>query len=242
MIVNFFSPDDRYDDIYLSNYATIYVKDELLRVDGRVGHHLSGPARLQHSHLARPAEAGGAKHDGDRCGQRRSAARTSTPRPGSIGQPPAPAGQSFQLPIDTLGRLTDPERVRQHHREGRACRPMPAATARQAAVQCRDRPAAALAGSRPAAGTARPARWIDVGHDADHCRATTGGAATGGGATSTGGGTTAGGGATGGGGTTGGSATGGVDRHGRPHRGRRDSATPAMTGLSIAAESTRARS
>src|ERR1700761_6732984 len=34
MIVNFFSPDGRYDDIYLSNYATIYVRDELLRVYG----------------------------------------------------------------------------------------------------------------------------------------------------------------------------------------------------------------
>src|ERR1700756_1907642 len=34
MIVNFFSPDGRYDDIYLSNFATIYAKDELLRVWG----------------------------------------------------------------------------------------------------------------------------------------------------------------------------------------------------------------
>ena len=34
MIVNFFSPDGRYDDIYLSNYATINVRDELLRVEG----------------------------------------------------------------------------------------------------------------------------------------------------------------------------------------------------------------
>src|SRR5205814_5377270 len=34
MIVNFYSPDGRYDDLYLSNYATIHVKDELLRVDG----------------------------------------------------------------------------------------------------------------------------------------------------------------------------------------------------------------
>src|ERR1700684_1705358 len=30
MIVNFISPDGRYDDIYLSNFATINVKDELL--------------------------------------------------------------------------------------------------------------------------------------------------------------------------------------------------------------------
>ncbi|MHC5544589.1 efflux RND transporter permease subunit, partial [Singulisphaera rosea] len=34
LIVNFISPDGRYDDIYLSNYATIHVKDELLRVEG----------------------------------------------------------------------------------------------------------------------------------------------------------------------------------------------------------------
>src|SRR5246500_1782788 len=34
MIVNFLSRDGRYDDIYLSNFATIYAKDELLRVWG----------------------------------------------------------------------------------------------------------------------------------------------------------------------------------------------------------------
>ena len=28
---------------------------------------------------------------------------------GQIGQPPSPEPQPFQLPIDTLGRLTDPE-------------------------------------------------------------------------------------------------------------------------------------
>src|SRR5437870_4172054 len=33
-VVNFYSPDGRYDDIYLSNFATIHIKDELLRVDG----------------------------------------------------------------------------------------------------------------------------------------------------------------------------------------------------------------
>src|SRR5580704_13563291 len=34
MIVNFYSPDGRYNDEYLSNVATIYAKDELLRVYG----------------------------------------------------------------------------------------------------------------------------------------------------------------------------------------------------------------
>jgi multidrug efflux pump len=34
MIVNLVSPDGRYDDIYLSNYATIQIKDELGRLPG----------------------------------------------------------------------------------------------------------------------------------------------------------------------------------------------------------------
>ena len=34
MIINFYSPDDRYDNLFLSNYATINVRDELLRVRG----------------------------------------------------------------------------------------------------------------------------------------------------------------------------------------------------------------
>jgi len=34
MFVNLFSPDGRYDSLYLSRYATIYLKDELVRVPG----------------------------------------------------------------------------------------------------------------------------------------------------------------------------------------------------------------
>src|SRR5262245_709292 len=37
MIVNLISPDQRYDSIFLSNYATIYVKDELGRLPGVAG-------------------------------------------------------------------------------------------------------------------------------------------------------------------------------------------------------------
>src|SRR5258708_26429630 len=33
-IISFYSPDGRYDDVYLSNYATIHGLDELLRIDG----------------------------------------------------------------------------------------------------------------------------------------------------------------------------------------------------------------
>src|SRR5437870_534168 len=43
MIVNLVSPDKRYDSIFLSNYATIYVKDELGRLDGVAGITHLGP-------------------------------------------------------------------------------------------------------------------------------------------------------------------------------------------------------
>src|SRR5207237_9762120 len=37
MIVNLTSPDQRYDSLFLSNYATIYIKDELNRLPGVAG-------------------------------------------------------------------------------------------------------------------------------------------------------------------------------------------------------------
>ena len=37
---------------------------------------------------------------------------------GQIGQQPVPPGQKFQLTINTLGRLIDPEQFARHHRQG----------------------------------------------------------------------------------------------------------------------------
>src|SRR5437660_589585 len=34
LIINFNSPDGRYDNVYLSNFATVNVRDQLLRVEG----------------------------------------------------------------------------------------------------------------------------------------------------------------------------------------------------------------
>ena len=38
---------------------------------------------------------------------------------GRLGQPPVPAGQPWELPIDALGRLSDAGAIRRHHRQGR---------------------------------------------------------------------------------------------------------------------------
>ncbi len=108
MMINFVSPDGRYDDIYLSNYATIFIKDELLRVYGVSDITYMGqrdysirawldPQKLaSHSMTAMDVAAAIQSENLD------------VPS-GQMGQPPAAGGQSFQLPVDALGRLTDPE-------------------------------------------------------------------------------------------------------------------------------------
>ena len=108
MMVNFFSPDRRYDDIYLSNYATIYVKDELLRVEGVSDITYQGerdysvrawvdPQRLASRSLTAVDVASAIR------------AQNLDAPAGQIGSPPVPSSQSFQLPIQTLGRLSDVE-------------------------------------------------------------------------------------------------------------------------------------
>ena len=46
LAVNLYSPDNRYDNLYLSNYATIQIKDELLRIDGVGNINYLGEPRL----------------------------------------------------------------------------------------------------------------------------------------------------------------------------------------------------
>jgi multidrug efflux pump len=107
MIVNFYS-DGRYDDIYLSNFATIFVKDELLRVDGVSDVTVMGqrdysircwldPQKLASLNLTALDVASAIRNQ-----------NLDAPA-GQLGQSPALRSQTVQLPIETLGRLTEPE-------------------------------------------------------------------------------------------------------------------------------------
>ena len=109
MIVNLFSPDDSRDNLYLSNYATIQLKDELSRLAGRRRHHLPRPARLQHAALARSGEDGLAQSDRPATWSRPIEQQNTQVAAGQIGQPPVANGQVFQFTMSTMGRLTDPE-------------------------------------------------------------------------------------------------------------------------------------
>jgi len=108
MIVNLISPDGSRDDIYLSNYATIQIKDELGRLEGVANVAYMG----QRDYSMR------AWLDPDRLASLNLTAndvvnaisdQNIQVAAGQIGQEPVPSGQQFQLTINTLGRLADPE-------------------------------------------------------------------------------------------------------------------------------------
>ncbi len=108
MIVNLVSPHHTYKELELSNYATIYVKDELARQPGVAGISYLGQrdyslrAWLDPDKLA--ALGLNAMDVVTAIGDQNIQVAA-----GQIGQQPVPAGQQFQLTINTTGRLTDPE-------------------------------------------------------------------------------------------------------------------------------------
>src|SRR6266436_1642485 len=108
MIVSFLSPDGRYDDLYLSNFATVYVKDELLRVPGVSDITYLGQRDYSIRAWLDPQKLAACNMTAiDVANAVRSQNVESAI--GQVGQPPAPRGQSSQLPVDTIGRLIDPE-------------------------------------------------------------------------------------------------------------------------------------
>jgi multidrug efflux pump len=106
LVVNLISPDGRYDDLYLSNYATVYIKDELLRLKG-VGDVTYLGQRDYSMRVWLDPEKMAAK------GLSATDVLTAIQKQnvqvaaGQIGQQPVPRGQDFQYTMSTLGRLDE---------------------------------------------------------------------------------------------------------------------------------------
>lgn len=108
LAINLISPDGSYDDIYMSNYATINITDELARLDG-VGDIVFLGARdysmriwLDPDKMAWRNIAVGDVIDAI---QQQNLQVTA----GRIGQPPTRGRVSIQLTTSALGRLAKPE-------------------------------------------------------------------------------------------------------------------------------------
>ena len=108
LMVSLVSPEGRYDELFLSNYATLQLRDRLTRIDG-VGEITVfpssdysmriwlNPQRLKSTGITTEEVLGAIREQNVQVAA------------GQIGQPPAPASQSFQLSVNVLGRLTEIE-------------------------------------------------------------------------------------------------------------------------------------
>jgi multidrug efflux pump subunit AcrB len=106
MIVNLFSPDNSRDNLYLSNYATIQIKDELARLNG-VGDITYMGERDYSMRLWLDPERMAVRNLTAADIVQAIAQQNTQVAAGQIGQPPVAAGQVFQLTMSTMGRLTD---------------------------------------------------------------------------------------------------------------------------------------
>ncbi|KAB0487816.1 multidrug efflux pump [Pseudomonas reinekei] len=108
MVVHLTSPDKRYDMLYLSNYALLNIKDELARLGGVGDVQLFGmgdyslrvwldPNKTASRNLTATDVVSAIRE------QNRQVAA------GALGAPPAPNAQSFQLSVNTQGRLVSEE-------------------------------------------------------------------------------------------------------------------------------------
>ncbi|MGB6347866.1 MAG: multidrug efflux RND transporter permease subunit [Methyloceanibacter sp.] len=108
MVIHLYSPDDSREQLYLSNYATLHVKDVLSRIDG-VGNVTIFGARDYSMRIWLDPEKLAVRKltAGDVVAALRG--QNVQVAAGVIDQPPVPQPGAFQLNVETQGRLTDPE-------------------------------------------------------------------------------------------------------------------------------------
>ncbi|MFN9720889.1 MAG: efflux RND transporter permease subunit [Planctomycetota bacterium] len=105
MIVNLFSPDGSRDNLYLSNYATIQMRDELSRVDGVGDISFLGQRDYSMRVWLDPQQMA-MRNISTQDVLRTIEQQNTQVAAGQIGQQPTTEGQVFQYTMTTLGRLT----------------------------------------------------------------------------------------------------------------------------------------
>src|SRR4029077_5013915 len=103
-IINFYSPDGRYDDVYLSNFAQIRVYDELLRIEGVSQINFLGVGNYSMRAWLDPQKLASLSLTATDVADAIRTQNLDAPA-GILGQQPAPRTQPFELPIATVGRL-----------------------------------------------------------------------------------------------------------------------------------------
>ena len=107
-IVTLTSPNGEYDSLYLANYATISLKDELSRIPGVGDVNVFGAGQYSMRVWLDPEKMRARSlttQDVVQALQQQSEQVTA----GQIGAPPAPDGLAFQYTVEVASRLNDPD-------------------------------------------------------------------------------------------------------------------------------------
>src|SRR6185503_16584383 len=108
MVAHLVSPDESRDELYLGNYAFLQVRDQLARLPG-VGDVTVFGARDYSMRIWLDPEKLASRNMTASDVVRAIREQNLQVAAGTIGQPPVPAGNDFQLTISTQGRLLDEE-------------------------------------------------------------------------------------------------------------------------------------
>jgi HAE1 family hydrophobic/amphiphilic exporter-1 len=107
MVIHLLSPDGSRDQLYMSNYATLHLRDTLLRLNGVGDVQVFG----NHDYAMRiwldPDKVAGRNLTAGEVVAALQAQNVQVSA-GVLNQPPVPSPGAFQLNVKTLGRLTDP--------------------------------------------------------------------------------------------------------------------------------------
>jgi predicted Na+-dependent transporter len=105
MAIALTSPDDRYDQLHLSNYLLIHLRDELARVPGVSDVRMQNRDYAMRVWLDPQLLAARQLSVGDVVAALRE--QNAPIACGQLGQPPGESSQPFQFPVTTIGRLSE---------------------------------------------------------------------------------------------------------------------------------------
>lgn len=107
-VLAFYSPDERYDDFYTSNYVTLNVLDRMKRIPGTTNVQIFGAKDYAMRIWIKPDRMAQLKLTAQDIAQAINEQNAQFAA-GKVGQTPSPSGQELVYTITTKGRLSEPE-------------------------------------------------------------------------------------------------------------------------------------
>ncbi len=107
LVAGVFARHGEYDQLFLSNYVDVYIKDAVKRVKGVADVIIFGERKYSMRVWLDPVLLASRQVTASDVLAALSEQNVQVAA-GSVGQPPAPAGQAFQISVRALGRLSEP--------------------------------------------------------------------------------------------------------------------------------------